>query len=393
MINMAVISLKDIIKYLIKITLIITVVVGLIQYFSNAKKNTNQTGFLKQHTFISCVDITVPGIASLNHTAEQEKQMVNIEPLKVALGLELEMLTSVTNGNTQTVASVNNGEDEETKTQEQQGEQKKQSNQKNQEKQTEVQHAETGLETQVQKSNVPEKYTTQYNGVKIRNETDYKLTEEILTPDITVNTENILLFHTHSCESYTPSEKYQYKQTGNFRTTDKNYSVIRVGTELTSQLQSYGYNVIHDTGYHDYPSYSGSYSSSLKTATKLLEENENTDVVIDLHRDAIGDNTYAPTVKIGDEYAAQLMFVIGGNGSSIKHEKWQQNLKFAVKVQEKANELYPGLFKPIILRYSGYNQHVAKAASIIEVGATGNTLDQTLVSMKYLAKVLSEVLK
>ena len=116
-------------------------------------------------------------------------------------------------------------------------------------------------------------------------------------------------------------------------------------------------------------------------------------MVIDLHRDAIGDNTYAPTVKIGDEYAAQLMFVIGGNGSSIKHENWQQNLKFAVKVQEKANELYPGLFKPIILRYSGYNQHVAKAASIIEVGATGNTLDQTLVSMKYLAKVLSEVLK
>ena len=70
-----------------------------------------------------------------------------------------------------------------------------------------------------------------------------------------------------------------------------------------------------------------------------------------------------------------------------------QNLKFAIKVQEKANELYPGLFKPIILRGTTYNQHVTKAATIIEVGATGNTLDQTLVSMKYLAKVLSEVVK
>lgn len=390
MINMAVISLKDIIKYLVKTTLVIAVVVGLIQYFSHAKENTNKTGFLAQNTLLSCVDITVPGIASLNHTTEEKKQTANIEPLKVALGIELEMLTSVTDGNTQAVANTDQASNEQKTDQEEKENQKKQQNQDQQEK---VQHAETGLETQVQKSNVPEKYTTQYNGVKIRNETEYKLTKEILTPDITVNKKNILLFHTHSCESYTPSEKYQYKQTGNFRTTDKNYSVIRVGTELTNQLQSYGYNVIHDTGYHDYPSYSGSYSSSLKTVTKLLEENENTDVVIDLHRDAIGDNTYAPTVKIGDEYAAQLMFVIGGNGSSIKHENWQQNLEFAVKVQEKANELYPGLFKPIILRYSGYNQHVAKAASIIEVGATGNTLDQTLVSMKYLAKVLSEVLK
>ena len=73
------------------------------------------------------------------------------------------------------------------------------------------------------------------------------------------------------------------------------------------------------------------------------------------------------------------------------HKDWQENLKFAIKIQEKANELYPGLFKPIILRNSGYNQERAKGASIIEVGATGNTLDQSLVSMKYLAKVLSEL--
>lgn len=69
------------------------------------------------------------------------------------------------------------------------------------------------------------------------------------------------------------------------------------------------------------------------------------------------------------------------------------NLKFAIKVQEKANELYPGLFKPIVVRSSRYNQHVSKCASIIEVGATGNTLEEANTSMKYLSKVLSEVLK
>ena len=55
--------------------------------------------------------------------------------------------------------------------------------------------------------------------------------------------------------------------------------------------------------------------------------------------------------------------------------------------------LYPGLFKPIMLRNSRYNHHLGKGASIIEVGATGNTMEQCLTSMKYLAKVVSEVMK
>lgn len=58
-----------------------------------------------------------------------------------------------------------------------------------------------------------------------------------------------------------------------------------------------------------------------------------------------------------------------------------------------ANSLYPGLFKPIIVRNSRYNQHLGKAACIIEVGATGNTLDQAINSMKYLSKVMKEALK
>ena len=87
------------------------------------------------------------------------------------------------------------------------------------------------------------------------------------------------------------------------------------------------------------------------------------------------------------------MFVIGTDGGGLCHPNWNQNLKFAIKVQQKAEELYPGLFKPIILRNSRYNQHLSKAATIIEVGATGNTLEQSLTSMKYLSKVLSEVIK
>lgn len=70
------------------------------------------------------------------------------------------------------------------------------------------------------------------------------------------------------------------------------------------------------------------------------------------------NSSYAPCVQIGDETVAQLMFVIGTDGGGLSHPNWNKNLKMAIKIQEKANEMYPGLFKPIILRNSRYNQHV-----------------------------------
>ena len=444
MINMAVISLKDIIKYLVKITIIIAIVVGLTRYFLSIKNNVenpNNSGEVSKATsessgkesgsevtaeksngeattgednnssnkteeanesnknnlnswqnFLSCLDISIPAMAQVNskenNSAPKENKTIE-DILSVNLGV-IDNLKSSSDSKQMAEKNVDN-ENSTNNDGNNEADENKDDDSNSLEN---IEHAEIGLKTEVLESNVSPRYSQEYYGVKIRNETDYKLTNEVLDPtSLEINTNNIIIYQTHSCESYTASEKYQYKQTGNFRTTDKNFSVIRVGRELTNQLKSYGYNVIHDENYHDYPSYTGSYTSSLNTVTKLLEENKDTDIVIDVHRDAVGDNTYAPTVKIGDEYAAQIMFVVGGNGSSIPHPEWQQNLKFAIKVQQKANELYPGLFRPIILRESGYNQQVSKAASLIEVGATGNTLDQCLVSMKYLAKVLDEVLE
>ena len=186
---------------------------------------------------------------------------------------------------------------------------------------------------------------------------------------------------------------YEYEATGNYRTTDLNYSVARVGTELTNYLREKGFSVTHNTTYHDYPAYSGSYARSLNTLEGLLE-GKNTQLVFDLHRDAVGSsNEYAPTIKINDNYVAQIMFVIGTNGGGLEHPNWVQNLKMAVKIQEKANEMYPGLFRPIIIRNSRYNQHLTNGSSIIEVGATGNTMEQCILSMQCLSNVLAEVCK
>ncbi len=186
---------------------------------------------------------------------------------------------------------------------------------------------------------------------------------------------------------------YEYTASGNFRTTDLNYSVARVGTELTNFLEDRGFNVTHDTTYHDYPTYSGSYDRSLETIQELLLD-QDTQLVFDIHRDAVGSSSeYAPTVKIDGVYAAQLMFVIGTDGGGLEHPNWNQNLKIAIKIQQKANEMYPGLFRPIIVRNSRYNQHLTTGSVIIEVGATGNTMEQCIVSMQCLANVLEELCK
>jgi len=243
----------------------------------------------------------------------------------------------------------------------------------------------------VTKNPIKESYNLEINGVKIKNETSFEINNSILEISQNINKENILIFHTHTCESYTPSEQFQYQQTGNYRTTDLNYSIAKVGSELTNCLLGYGVNVIHDKTYHDYPAYSGSYNRSLATVESALKTNPS-DIIIDLHRDAIGSNSaYDPSVKIGEDVAAQLMFVIGTNGGGLYHPNWKSNLKFAIELQQKANEMYPGLFKPMIVRNSRYNQHLGTAACIIEVGATGNTLEQCITSMKYLAKIIEEL--
>lgn len=385
MFNVAVVNIKDILKYLVSITVTLCLVMFATRYFSGPNQDekykleiNNKISEITQTSLLICLDETIPGIKETNHELNNtdEDQISENDILEGLLKIELAMFKAE-----QEIADIRNTasnqiQDAENNTQENQNQEISENN-----------------EIQVVTENpLADKYTAEYQGVKIKNETSLELTEDILSQRIEVSKDNILIFHTHTCESYTSSENYQYQPTGNYRTTDNNFSVVRIGSELTKYLQGYGYTVTHDTTYHDYPAYSGSYNRSLNTVENILKTNPS-DIIIDIHRDAIGSRAdYAPTVKIGDDYAAQLMFVIGTNGGGLWHPNWQQNLQFAIEVQEKANKLYPGLFKPIILRDSRYNQHLGKAACIIEVGATGNTLEQSITSMKYLSKILDEVL-
>ena len=404
MFNVTVLKIKDIVKYLVGTIILIGIIVYTTRFFAykpneqkieKKQEKVSITEILKiwSNSLKKCLNKTIPVMAELEKEKESKKTTNNENKIFESF---LETEISSIKGMEETEKEKNqtedsNGSDNKKNTSD---ENKSDSNNSITEDEKIILASNSGIKTEVVTPNpIAENANVQYGNVKIKNQTTYNLTEDILNPNIKIDNKNILIFHTHSCESYTPSEKYQYSQTGNYRTTDKNYSVIRVGNELENYLKQYNINVIHDTSYHDYPSYTGSYTRSLQTVENILKTNQS-DIIIDLHRDAVGSRPdYAPTVKIGEDYAAQIMFVIGTNEGGLWHPNWQQNLKFAVKVQQKAEEMYPGLFKPIMLTKSRYNQHTGKYANIMEIGSTGNTLDQCLNSMKYLSAVLNEILK
>ena len=389
MINLTVLNIKDVIKSLVKFIAIIIFVIICTRLFNLVKDIdlkeliNNKFKTIEGKTYLEVINDNISILKgkvnqniNIDENNNNEKSSLSIfNFFDNILNKEISLFAYVDNISNQKSESNLNG------------------NKKNED---EIKYANSkDAKTEViEENNKKDTYNKIYNGVKIKNESKYKLTEEDLKPDIDFkNKEDIVIYHTHTCESYTKTEKYTYKSSGNFRTTDLNYSVARVGEELKKYLDKYDFNVIHNKTYHDYPKYNGSYTRSLETIEKILKTSK-ASLVIDLHRDALGSNSkYAPSVKINGEEAAQLMFVIGTDGGGLKHDKWKKNLKLAIKIQEKANEMYPGLFKPIIVRNSRYNQHVSEGACIIEVGATGNTLEQCLVSMKYLSSVIFEVMK
>lgn len=400
MFNITVLKARDLIKYLAGMIIAITAIILISKTFNKTevkqpaieKEVKNKIGILSGKSLISSLEQTMPTVKSITkeqkETAKESTKKNNNDILEAMLYTQISSIKGIEK-------IEENKEKQEAKEEKIETEQEKTDKEETNTEDVNKEPEQAGTKTEIITNNpIAENANVQYGNIKIKNQTDYTLTEDMLKPDIEMTNKNIVLFHTHSCESYTSSPNYTYTQTGTFRTTDLNYTVVRVGTELENNLKQYNYNVVHSKDYHDYPAYNGSYTRSLATVENILKQTPS-DIIIDVHRDAVGSRSdYAPTVKIGDtDEAAQIMFVIGTNNGGLWHPNWNQNLKFAIKVQEKAEEMYPGLFKPIMLTKSRYNQHTGKYASIIEVGATGNTLDQCLTSMKYLAKVMNEVLK
>lgn len=214
---------------------------------------------------------------------------------------------------------------------------------------------------------------------------------EMLEKDMTLthdaSSPQILIYHTHSQEAYADSPA-----------GDAATSVIGVADYLTELLQGYGYNVIHHKGEYDVEDRDHAYSLAGPALEQILAENPSIEVVIDLHRDGVGENTRLVTTQNGTNMA-QIMFFNGlsrttstGDIAYLNNPYIADNLAFSFQMQLAAAEYYPGLTRRLYLKGYRYNMHYCPKTLLVEVGAQTNTFEEAKNSMVPLADILNKVL-
>lgn len=200
-------------------------------------------------------------------------------------------------------------------------------------------------------------------------------------------TPQILIYHTHSLEGYADSIP-----------GDRSTTVVGVGDYLTELLtQQYGYNVIHDTGEYD-TIRDKAYSKAAPALEQILADNPSIDVVIDLHRDGVGENTRLVTNVNGTDMA-KVMFFNGlsrttklGDIAYLYNPYIADNLAFSFQMQLAAAEYYPGYTRKIYLKGYRFNMHYCPKTLLVEVGAQTNTVQEAKNAMVPLADILNKVL-
>ena len=223
------------------------------------------------------------------------------------------------------------------------------------------------------------------------------LTESKLPPafKISVNEKpQVLIMHTHTTESYEPYVRESFDPDFNYRTTDETKNVTAVGDAICEKLENAGIAYIHDKTIHDYPSYTGAYERSAETVKAILQEYPSIRVVLDIHRDAIGTSTSItqPVVEIGEKEAAQVMIISGCDDGTMDMPDYMFNFRFACRLQEQMETMYPGLTRPVLFDYRRYNQDLTTGSLLIEVGSHGNTLEQAVYAGSLFGDALAQVL-
>ena len=236
--------------------------------------------------------------------------------------------------------------------------------------------------------------------VYISNSTKYTLSnEELLKPfaaELTGEAPQILILHSHGSEAYTPAADDGIVWSGECRTTDTRYNVVRMGDAMAEVFGQAGISVLHDRTLYDYPEYAGSYDRSLAAIDRYLKEYPSIRFVLDVHRDAI-ETSSGSQVKViseidGQGTASQLTLVVGSDGGGLSHPDWMENLRLAVAIQEQALTDYPTLMRPLLLRNSRYNQHATTGSLLVEVGTAGNAPEEAELAARLFAGEMVTVL-
>ena len=203
----------------------------------------------------------------------------------------------------------------------------------------------------------------------------------------------ILIYHTHSQEGFVDSVP-----------GDNSTTIVGVGEYLTQILrETYGYNVIHNTNVYDCIDgkldRNQAYTLAEADVQQILAENPSIEVIIDLHRDGVQEDTHLVT-EVNGKPTAQIMFFNGLSFSKrngpidyLQNPYIGDNLALSLQLKLACEKYYPGYTRKIYLKSLRYNLHLRPKSLLVEAGAQTNTLEEMLNAMEPLAYVLNQVLK
>ena len=209
--------------------------------------------------------------------------------------------------------------------------------------------------------------------------------------DLSTGGSKILIYHTHSQETFADSDN------------DPSTSIVGIGRYLTEILNNkYKIPTMHHEGVYDLINgkldRSEAYEFAKPEVEQILAENPSIEVVIDLHRDGVADTTHLVT-EINGKPTAQIMFFNGlsrtrvnGDRAGMANPYLQDNLAFSLQMKIAAETKYPGFARRNYLRGYKYNMDLMPRMLLIEAGAQTNTVEEMRNAMEVLADLLNSVL-
>lgn len=227
-------------------------------------------------------------------------------------------------------------------------------------------------------------------------ERDEMNADTLLSMDMTMQQDDtgyqILIYHTHSS-----SEMFADSRPDVLEDTP-----IGLGDTLTELLEGYGYRVYHDRTVYDRidgkVDRNYAYTASGEGIDRILAEHPEIEVVIDLHRDGLNENTHLVT-NINGKPTAKIMFfngvsrtVANGELEYLANPNRQANLAFSLQLYLEGTADYPDFLRRTYIKGYQYNLDRRPKATLIEVGGQTNTLEEARNAMEPLAYILHRVL-
>lgn len=229
-------------------------------------------------------------------------------------------------------------------------------------------------------------------GVALKNGTDKTvdvaalLKEGFIKPDLAAEGPSVLIYHTHTTESYADASG-EYSD-------NSDQGVIGVGKAMKEVFESHGLETVHLTdNYIEGGAFNKAYTRSLKGVEAVLKEYPSIKIVLDIHRDSIteGSTEYCPLTTIDGKDYAQIMVISGTNDLGLSHPGWEDNLKYALALVKQLQTDYPGLSRPLYLNANRYNTHTTPYALLVEVGGGANTAEQAKRSGRAVAESICKI--